>query len=101
MKDRKFRNIASIGSQYRTGIELVATGDAWPGREVVVEEAGDSEEVKGAHRDGGVLIRQSRSRCPRPPRMRRVHPVDGDAEGFVGEEQATKQKQPAAVRQGV
>ena len=73
-------------SRNRTGIEPVAAGNARPGREVVVEEEGRNEEVKGTHGDGGVLVREPRRRRPSSPVRLRVHPVVGAAVELAGGE---------------
>lgn len=77
---------ANTRSRNRTGIEPVTAGDARPGREVIVEEEGRNEEVKDAHGDGGVLVREPRRRRPTSPVRLRVHPLVGAAVELAGGE---------------
>jgi len=83
-QNEKFRE--NTRSPNHTGIEPVAAGDARPGREVVVEEEGRNKEVKGAHGDGGVLVRQPRGRRRTSPVRLRVHPLVGAAVELAGGE---------------
>jgi hypothetical protein len=83
---------------YHTRIELVTACDARPGRVVVVKEEGSNEEVKGAHGDGGVLVRQPRGRCPRSPIRLGVHPLDGAAVELAGEDEKADEQSARASR---
>ena len=51
-----------------------------------MKEEGRNEKVKGAHGDGGVLVRDPRRRHPRSPIRLGVHPLDGAAVELAGED---------------